>query len=151
MQWLLWVLMLCLAGQGFAVGARRVLGPAHYHESPVAVAAVAWAQDLANSQVQAKAQAPALHDHAGIGHHRHARGAAGLVMLDRGSDADSGERSDGLARLLSLAQQTLDLPAALPLLARIGSVDAAVPWPASGVADFGSRSTRPPLRPPRGD
>ncbi len=151
------LLMLCVMLQGLAVGTRRALGPGHLHRQAVGAAAGGIARAAAALLVLRVQDSPQLpfdgrlrHDtplrhgeHGDVQHHVHAPGTPGVVAVD---NDDAGHK---LARLLSLAQQALDLPAAVGAGMASAQIAVAPQWPGKGRTAFGSRGTEPLLRPPR--
>ncbi|MEO5733967.1 MAG: hypothetical protein ABIN96_13060 [Rubrivivax sp.] len=167
-HWVLWLLITCLAAQGLAIGAQRAAG--HFHRLPVAAEAGRDAagerQSISDSRLPfggrlRRHAAPAgahPHHHSAVEHHSHAAGTPGVVTVDGGNagndigkvSASDGDSSATLARLLSLAQQALDLPGALPTALATVHARSGETWRQALQIDFDSRSTSPLLRPPQG-
>lgn len=81
--------------------------------------------------------------HSDVEYHRHAAGTVGVVTV-----TDNGV-APGIAAWAAMLRSVLDLPMLLVPPVRLTAPTAHAPWPSSAAAAFLSRSTAPPLRPPR--
>ena len=144
------LLAACLLLQGLAVSARRALGPGHFHlRTPAALSALQAEAaprryDSASLPFGGRLRShPAPAYHSEVEHHSHGAGLIGVVTL-----GDDGPASPALA-WGALARNALDLPALLSPARLPAPRTKRNSWPDADNAEFDSRSTPPPLRPPR--
>lgn len=153
-DWLRCVVLLlaaCLVMQGLAVSARRALGPGHYHlrSAVKALPAEALPHSHPDSALPFGGRLrahPAPDMHGAVDYrHSHAATTPGVVTV-----AEDGS-APGFAAWTALLRSALDLPAlqVVPLAPALSVLATHSLRRAAASAAFATRSTAPPLRPPR--